>query len=831
MKGKNIWFMVFVCFSMVNAQWRPLNNFTNNVWLNSVYFTDDDNGWIAGSEGTILKFNPELMNWERIFSGTSQHLNSIGFFNNLNGITAGEDGTLLFSSDGGNTWLPDFLDISGNLNEIFILNSTTAYIAGDDGILLKTTNRGSDWSRVYLPGFNNLRSVHFITPDRGYVGSDSALLFYTPDGGDNWFESNFSGGLAEIPGIDAIFFIDSLTGYIGGGGDFTSILFQKTTDGGLTWNQLPDAARGKIRDIKLDDQDNGIVVGGSNTWDRFLTVKNGAGFQTLIYHNEDYDIMSCFITPSGRGWAVGGGGSVFFADEFTGNWGQLFMGSEDRPEALSVSTDNLLFFESSRNNFRDPGGVTIRGFYNNRMFRDVSHYWDLSGGDYLRDLQMIDSLYGYKYPSLKRTTNGGFNWEPLFNSPWDERMHFISRSTGWIYGEEIHKTINGGEEWLLQYQPDFFITELTFIGNTGYACGSDNEMKGRIIKSTDGGNTWTELIIPTAEHLTSVSFTNEEVGVVTGWGSTILITLDGGETWRKVSGHKAMIREMSVLKPAKYKNDKRVKIIKNSSGKGFRVWRVLSEDNYLHADFRNDLILIASDGGKVLKSFNYGRGWMTEELGEAVLEVKFDGIEDALARTAHNVYIQKITDWGKPALEIISFNARIENNTVLLEWKTNSGDIREVFSLQRSTSGEWKEISRVGSNSADGLYSYYDYESAGFREIKYRLMQRDSSGVDIYSEEISILSEIRIFSLEQNYPNPFNPSTKITYALPVKEYVEIRVTDALGREIILLENSFKEEGVYELTFDARAHNLSSGIYFYTIKAGDFLSSRKMVLLK
>ena len=85
------------------------------------------------------------------------------------------------------------------------------------------------------------------------------------------------------------------------------------------------------------------------------------------------------------------------------------------------------------------------------------------------------------------------------------------------------------------------------------------------------------------------------------------------------------------------------------------------------------------------------------------------------------------------------------------------------------------------------------------------------------------------FSLGQNYPNPFNPSTRITYSLAVQSNVSLKVYDILGNEVVTLVNTTQGTGVYEVNFNAS--NLASGLYFYTLKAGSFTSTKKMMLLK
>jgi len=85
------------------------------------------------------------------------------------------------------------------------------------------------------------------------------------------------------------------------------------------------------------------------------------------------------------------------------------------------------------------------------------------------------------------------------------------------------------------------------------------------------------------------------------------------------------------------------------------------------------------------------------------------------------------------------------------------------------------------------------------------------------------------FALSQNYPNPFNPATTIKFGLPERSFVELRVYDILGREITTLVNEELDSGYYETNFNAV--NLSSGIYVYQIKAGDFVNTKKMILMK
>ncbi|MDD8017021.1 MAG: S8 family peptidase [Bacteroidota bacterium] len=86
-----------------------------------------------------------------------------------------------------------------------------------------------------------------------------------------------------------------------------------------------------------------------------------------------------------------------------------------------------------------------------------------------------------------------------------------------------------------------------------------------------------------------------------------------------------------------------------------------------------------------------------------------------------------------------------------------------------------------------------------------------------------------VFSLQQNYPNPFNPTTKIVFSIAQRSNVTLKIYSTLGKEVATLVNDQLESGEYSISFDAT--DLSSGVYFYTLKAGNFSASRKMMLMK
>jgi hypothetical protein len=85
------------------------------------------------------------------------------------------------------------------------------------------------------------------------------------------------------------------------------------------------------------------------------------------------------------------------------------------------------------------------------------------------------------------------------------------------------------------------------------------------------------------------------------------------------------------------------------------------------------------------------------------------------------------------------------------------------------------------------------------------------------------------YSLSQNYPNPFNPVTKINFSIPKNGFVTIKIYDILGKEVDVLVNKEYSAGVYSIDYDGS--KLSSGVYFYKLCSGNFIETKKMMLVK
>jgi len=198
---------------------------------------------------------------------------------------------------------------------------------------------------------------------------------------------------------------------------------------------------------------------------------------------------------------------------------------------------------------------------------------------------------------------------------------------------------------------------------------------------------------------------------------------------------------------------------------------------------------------------------------------------------------------GIVPVELVSFSLSVIDNDVILSWQTatetnNSGfEILKKKSGEGSQESEWENIGFVPGHGTTTETQYYSFTDNQVNpgKYQYRLKQVDYNGTFEYSKTIEVeVNSPTEFSLEQNYPNPFNPSTKISWQSPVGSWQTLKIYDVLGNEVATLVNEYKPAGTYEVNFNGHSdegQNLSSGIYFYQLKAGDFVQTKKMMLMK
>lgn len=183
----------------------------------------------------------------------------------------------------------------------------------------------------------------------------------------------------------------------------------------------------------------------------------------------------------------------------------------------------------------------------------------------------------------------------------------------------------------------------------------------------------------------------------------------------------------------------------------------------------------------------------------------------------------------------MNINTTANPNAKGVIWKTSSSQGNSNIMCATSLYGTGR-VCIIGDSSPcdDGTGSSGHTLYPGWTELgtnHSRLFMNASLWVSKLSEVTGIeetTTPVK-FELKQNYPNPFNPATKITFSIPKKEFVSLKVFDMSGKEITTLTSGTMDAGSYQYNFNAE--NLSSGIYFYTLFAGDFQDTKIMTLLK
>ncbi len=199
--------------------------------------------------------------------------------------------------------------------------------------------------------------------------------------------------------------------------------------------------------------------------------------------------------------------------------------------------------------------------------------------------------------------------------------------------------------------------------------------------------------------------------------------------------------------------------------------------------------------------------------------------------------VTNVLDFNPPVTAINKSITRIPGDSLVLKWvaedKQSGSGVSATTVFCSIDGGAYNQIGtsnsdslRLGLISGSHRYSFYALSVDNVGNIETAMTETATIDAVTGVEENVLPKE---FSLLQNYPNPFNPSTTISYSIPKESIVNIKVYNILGQEVRTLINQRQKPGAYKIIFDGK--NLASGIYFYTIKAGEYNSVKKMLLLK
>jgi hypothetical protein len=178
----------------------------------------------------------------------------------------------------------------------------------------------------------------------------------------------------------------------------------------------------------------------------------------------------------------------------------------------------------------------------------------------------------------------------------------------------------------------------------------------------------------------------------------------------------------------------------------------------------------------------------------------------------------------------------IENEAILL-WTINDETGIVNYLIEKINSDEQEIIGVIKSRGNTTIASEYNFADIINEEdmkeeiLIYRVSAADTSGNKIIWKEFKLYPAKLVdgYDLLQNYPNPFNPFTKIKYSIPYQQHVIIKVFNILGNEVATLVDEVKPGGTYEVEFNAS--RLTSGVYLYTLQAGEISETKRMILMK
>ncbi len=409
------------------------------------------------------------------------------------------------------------------------------------------------------------------------------------------------------------------------------------------------------------------------------------------------------------------------------------------------------------------------------------------------------------------TVDGGNSWQPQSSGTSNELygISFVDDMNGWVVGDDIIlHTTNGGNNWVSQAFPPGYLNGFTSVDFVDLSHGwiaNDGEF-GNILRTTNGGNNWTFITGLSGYSLHAVDFVNQNIGYFVGMFGAIIKTTDGGNTW------------ITQADPPPHDWLYGVQFLDEQKG-----WAV-------------------GFNGKVIYTTNGGNYWLQQTSGTTAQLNSVYFIDQAHGWAAGEEenggiiinYSLEITP-----VELTSFTATADCNSVTLLWQTSTEKNNSGFKIQRRRSGDnnsqtiWKKIGFVeghGTSTQQNIYSFID-ENLLAGNYSYKLIQIDFDGTRNESNEVNV--EVNTlptsYALMQNYPNPFNPSTTIEYSTPVEGNVTIIVFNSLGQKVKTLVNTYRQAGSYKVNFEASS--FSSGIYYYKIESKNFTAVKKMILLK
>jgi photosystem II stability/assembly factor-like uncharacterized protein len=392
----------------------------------------------------------------------------------------------------------------------------------------------------------------------------------------------------------------------------------------------------------------------------------------------------------------------------------------------------------------------------------------------------------------------------------EHSIKFQNDQIAMLVGENgaILKTIDGGRNWTEQSSG---VTNILYGNayadqNNAFSVGEN----GLILKTTDGGDSWTIINAGVTDHLKKVVVVNSSTVVVCGENGTILTSHDLGGTWNNNTGITTNnLNYVTSIGTALYIVGANSTVLKSNDGGD--SWSTIAF-NFGPMNFEaiggtdENNFTVVGDGYTLLRTTNGGSSWLGVGINQGTINLN----------------------------DIVFFNATdgvIVGNQGLVLNTRDGGNSWQISDLQTISAGAYilNFMSVAFSSLTNGI-------TVGENGTHYFSTDGGATWSDVLppapKQNYNAQKKTTV-KLNQNYPNPFNPSTIISYDLPASSSVSLRVYDMLGKEIKTLVNGYQSAGSYNIRFDGS--NLSSGIYFYVLKANsntnEISKTMRMILTK
>ena len=496
------------------------------------------------------------------------------------------------------------------------------------------------------------------------------------------------------------------------------------------------------------------------------------------------------------------------------SWDSVFAVQTAYMTALSVSNSTNAIIGGYGGTIyytKDGGDTWNKGNNNNQEFiHSITHI-------------SADSAYAFgNYGIILLTTDGGENWTQISGdiSTSLYGVYFTSPSIGYAAGLsgfstlKVYKTTDAGENWNVVYvdssfsPSNAFFNSIFFIDDmTGFIAGS------KFIRTIDGGMTWNELnagVSSSNPIFLDVYFVNNNLGFAVyrdpATGDGAIKTTDGGDMWD----------------PININNDKHDK-------------------QYVY--FADENLGFISGNSTLYRTTDGGDSWDTLAVGHnnQNLNSKVTFINSTTGFFGKKGQVFKTTDkgdtWTDAPIDINSVPKQIQFVGDSIGYLICVSDTFGVpiHLLYKTTDGgsSWVDLTDELPGSTSFGAMFFTDDSTGYLVgPRGKIIKTTTGGGEVIvtsvrqEDNVSIPSD---FKLYQNYPNPFNPSTTIKFAIPKESYTKLEIFNILGEKVMTLVSEMLSPGAYKYKWDAGRY--SSGVYFYRITAGNFIQTKKLLLLK